>query len=50
MPIIGAFLDGAALPVAIEPLQVIDYRPGGDGAGPVVYVVPFLARCRHPTR
>lgn len=23
MPIIGAFLDGAALPVAIEPLQVI---------------------------
>lgn len=22
MPIIGAFLDGAALPVAIEPLQV----------------------------
>jgi ABC-type phosphonate transport system ATPase subunit len=24
MPIIGAFLDGAALPVAIEPLQVDD--------------------------
>ena len=41
MPIIGAF-DGAALPVAIEPLQVIVIA-GGDGAGPVVYVVPFGA-------
>ncbi len=41
MPIIGAFLDGAALPVAIEPLQVIVIALGGDGAGPVVYVVPF---------
>ncbi len=40
MPIIGAFLDGAALPVAIEPLQVIVIARG-DGAGPVVYVVPF---------
>ncbi len=27
MPIIGAFLDGAALPVAIEPLQVIVIAP-----------------------
>ncbi len=48
MPIIGAFLDGAALPVAIEPLQVIVIALGGDGAGPVVYVVPFLGALPPP--
>ncbi len=50
MPIIGAFLDGAALPVAIEPLQVIVIALVAMVAGLVVYVVPFLARCRHSTR
>ncbi len=39
MPIIGAFLDGAALPVAI-----------GNGHRAAFYALSFLARCRHSTR
>jgi lipoprotein-releasing system permease protein len=49
MPVIGAFLDGAALPVAIEPLQVVVIA-GGNGHRAVVYALSFLARCRHSTR
>ncbi|EHC87179.1 Lipoprotein releasing system transmembrane protein LolC, partial [Salmonella enterica subsp. enterica serovar Senftenberg str. A4-543] len=62
MPIIGAFLDGAALPVAIEPLQVIVIalvamanchiipRIPRNGHCAAFYALSFLARCRHSTR
>nr|VXZ86123.1 Lipoprotein-releasing system transmembrane protein lolC [Klebsiella pneumoniae] len=49
MPIIGAFLDGAALPVAIEPLQVIVIARWR-WCWPCCLRCTLPARCRHPTR
>ncbi len=41
MPIIGALLDGAALPVAIEPLQGGRYCAGRDGHCAAFYALSF---------
>ena len=46
---LSALLDGAALPVAIEPLQVVGIA-GRDGHCAAFYALSFLAGCRHSTR
>jgi lipoprotein-releasing system permease protein len=49
MPIIGALLDGAALPVAVEPLQVIGIALAAMAIA-LLSALSFMARCRHSTR
>ncbi len=48
--IIGAFLDGAGCPLAIEPLQVIVITGGEMVSRCFLRFVSFTARCRHSTR
>lgn len=50
MPIIGVLLDGAALPVAIEPLQVIVIALVAMAIALLSTLYPSLVRCRHSTR
>lgn len=50
MPILGALIDGASLPVAVDPLQVTIIAVVAMTVSPVVHALSFMARCRRTTR